>query len=488
MSNNRTGRGRRWLIIAAVVAVALMAFAWLRSGDDGSQGEWRTATAERGQVLVTIAATGTLRATSTVEIGSQISGQVLAVEADFNDEVERGQVIARLDPAPLQTRLTQARADLASARAGLTEAQAALVNARADHDRKRDLAERQLVARSELDLAVAARDQALARVGSARAVVEQRQAAVGAVELDLDFTLIRSPVDGVVLRREVEPGQTVAASLQTPLLFEIAEDLTRMQIELTVDESDVGQIRNGQPVAFTVDAFPDRRFRGQVRQVRLSATELNNVITYPVVVTVDNGDLSLLPGMTANAEIEVSRRDGALRVPNAALRFRPAGAADEGGPRFGLRPGELEALVETLEPDAAQRAVFEREAAAVRERTAQARRQFQQGGGGGGGPPPGAAGGGAMPSPEAIARMVEGRLREAYAEFRASLDEERRDRFDRGLSELLSARPGTIHRLAGGRPEPVAVRLGISDAGFTEVVSGGLAEGDRVITGQERPR
>lgn len=332
---------RPWLLpfaVAIVMAVALGSW-WLTRSEP--QGAYRTALVDRGTVQVAIAATGTLRAISTVEIGSQISGQVISVEVDFNDPVTRGQAIAHLDPAPIRTRVTQAQADLASARASLSEAQATLVNAQADYDRKRDLSGRQLIARAEFDLAVAARDQARARVGSARAVVDQRQAAVGAVELDLDYTVIRSPVDGVVLLRDVEPGQTVAASLQTPLLFEIAEDLSQMQIELTVDESDVGQILRGQAVEFTVDAFPGRRFAGEVRQVRLAATELNNVITYPVVVTVDNDDLRLLPGMTANAEIIVDRRDDVLRVPNAALRFRPADApeAQPAGRRGGGAPG-----------------------------------------------------------------------------------------------------------------------------------------------------
>lgn len=354
-------RKTRWLPPFLVLVVMVVAIgAWLATRGQ-PEGGYRTAEVDRGPVQVAIAATGTLRATSTVEIGSQISGQVISVEVDFNDPVTRGQAIAHLDPAPIRTRVTQAQADLASARASLSEAQATLVNAQADYDRKRDLAGRQLIARAEFDLAVAARDQARARVGSARAVVEQRQAAVGAVELDLDYTVIRSPVDGVVLLRDVEPGQTVAASLQTPLLFEIAEDLSQMQIELTVDESDVGQIRRGQAVEFSVDAFPRRRFQGEVRQVRLAATELNNVITYPVVVGVDNTDLSLLPGMTANAEIIVDRREDALRVPNAALRFRPADAVQDaaggrrGGPPVGASraaaggPGGRPASVHVLE-------------------------------------------------------------------------------------------------------------------------------------------
>lgn len=498
MSSSPKSPKTRWLLPAVIAVLVAAAAAWWLSARSEPEGAYRTATVDRGTVQVTIAATGTLRAISTVEIGSQISGQVISVEVDFNDPVTRGQAIAHLDPAPIRTRVTQAQADLASARASLLEAQATLVNAEADHQRKGDLAGRQLIARAEFDLAVAARDQARARVGSARAVVEQRQAAVGAVELDLDYTVIRSPVDGVVLLRDVEPGQTVAASLQTPLLFEIAEDLSQMQIELTVDESDVGQIRRGQPVEFTVDAFPGRRFRGDVRQVRLAATELNNVVTYPVVVTVDNDDFSLLPGMTANAEIVVSRRDDVLRVPNAALRFRPADApAEQAGGRRGVDPGELQDLVDALGLDAEQRAFFEREATAMRERAGQERRQVPpQGGAQGGanaGPgagtsgPGGPAGGGrGNTSPEAMQRMMLERTQAAFEGFRGSLADDQRGRFDDSLAQLLSARAVTVYTLEQGRPRAVPVRAGISDVSHTEIVAGGIGEGAQVVTGQER--
>lgn len=316
-------RSSRLPLVIAAVALALLAAWWFTGRDGETAGAYRTAPVERGDVRVVISATGTLRATTTVDVGSQVSGQVLEVLVDFNDEVSRGQAIARLDPAPFQTRLEQAEADLASARASVNEARAAVTNAEADYVRKRDLVERQLIARSEADLALAIRDQARARVVSAEASVRQRQAAVGNARLDVDYTVIRSPVDGVVLLRDIEPGQTVAASFQTPVLFQIAQDLAQMQIDLSVDEADVGQIREGLPVSFTVDTFPDRQFSGEVRQVRLAATATSSVVTYPVVVQVQNADLSLLPGMTASAEIVVDGREGVLKVPNAALRYTP---------------------------------------------------------------------------------------------------------------------------------------------------------------------
>ena len=298
------GRSRAALILAALATIALAGCG--AQGDE--RGEYRTSKIDRGSVQVSISATGTLRALSTVDVGTQVSGQVDSVEVDFNDRVSKGQVIARIDPANFQTRLTQTEADLVSARASLVEAQAALKLAEADLKRKRDVAARKLISASELDIAIATRDQAAARVGSAQAAVKQRAAGVADAELDVEYALIRSPVDGVILLRSVEPGQTVAASFQTPVLFRIAEDLTRMQIDLSIDESDVGQIREGLPVNFTVDAYPERQFKGQVHQVRLSATNVANVVTYPVVVEVSNPDLALLPGMTANAEIEIARR------------------------------------------------------------------------------------------------------------------------------------------------------------------------------------
>ena len=318
---------RLWVIIAAVALAALAWWAWTARAPEAGGG-FRTGTVDRGEVRVVISATGTLRATTTVDVGSQVSGQMQDVLVDFNDRVEKDQPIARLDAAPFESRVKQTEADLASARASVNEAQATLKNAEADYVRKADLAARQLIARNELDLALAARDQARARVVSAQAGVQQRQAAVDNARLDVEYTIIRSPVDGVILLRAVEPGQTVAASFQTPVLFQIAEDLGRMQIDLSIDEADVGQIKEGLPVSFTVDAFPDRQFQGEVKQVRLSATSTANVISYPVVVQVDNADQSLLPGMTASAEIVVSRREGVLRVPNAALRYTPPDAGD----------------------------------------------------------------------------------------------------------------------------------------------------------------
>nr|WP_254696154.1 efflux RND transporter periplasmic adaptor subunit [Lysobacter enzymogenes] len=350
----------------AAIAVAVLVLAgagWhfysQRSAEEAA-GAYRTAKIERGDIRVTISATGALSAISTVDVGSQISGQVIDVLADYNDHVTKGQVIARIDPSTYEAQINQGNAQVANARASLATAQATLRNAELDYQRKSSLVKDQLIARSDADLARAALEQARAQLNGAQAQIEQQLASTQTSRLNLQRTVIRAPVDGVVLTRSIEPGQTVAASLQAPVLFQIAEDLSKMEIVLAIDEADIGQVKPGQAVNFTVDSFPDRKFRGAVQQVRLSATNTSNVITYPVVVAVDNADGVLLPGMTANAEIEVSHRDDVLRVGNAALRYKPDddAAAAAGAPRrrrrTARRPGRRPA---------------------ARGRTAQARRQ-----------------------------------------------------------------------------------------------------------------
>jgi len=464
-------------IVALVIVLLGLGIGWhYYSGEAKTAVSYRSTPLERGDVVVTVSATGSLTALSTVDIGTQVSGLVLEVNADFNDQVRQDQVIARIDPANFNARLTQAQADLASARAGLQEAQANLKNAEADFVRKTELVGRQLVSRSELDLSLAARDQARARVSSARAGIQQRQAAVANAELDLTYTEIRSPVDGVVLLRQVEPGQTVAASFQTPVLFQIAEDLQQMQIELSVDESDVGRIRQDQPVSFGVDAFPGRKYSGKVRQVRLAATNTQNVITYPVVIDVSNADLSLLPGMTASASIEVAKKQDVWRVPNAALRFKPAGVE---APRAGRRSMNFDQLVDSLAPSTQQRAAYDADAQAIAERRAQRRAGGGRPGGGQGGRPPG---GGSRPSPEQIVK----RMQSSYDGFRQTLTPQQRASFDRGVMEQLSARWATLWLQEQGQPRGLAVRVGISDATHAEVMADELDTGLVVITGRQR--
>jgi len=494
-NHSRPPSRKRALGVASVLLALLAGGWWWSQRDAGTAAEgYRTATVERGQVRVAISATGTLAAISTVDVGSQISGLVTDVLVDFNDRVEAGQVIARIDPATYEAQIIQGNAAINSARAGLETARAILRNADADYARKAALAESKLVARSDLDVARAARDQARAQVDAALAQVTQQQASTQGTRLNLQRTVIRSPVDGVVLTRSVEPGQTVAASLQAPVLFQIAEDLSQMEIVLAIDEADIGQVKAGQDVGFTVDAFPERRFEGRVQQVRLSATNTSNVITYPVVVTVENRDQALLPGMTVNAEIEVSRRDDVLKVPNAALRFKPAEAAAGAAPgqpqRSGIA-GELPRIAQALELDATQQSAFDAALAKLRERSAARTVQAPAGEGGsvlfgrgpGGGRDGASRGDGGMDG--AMRQRMRERFDQQFAGFAATLDPTRRKRWDSELAALLNARRATLYKLVDGQLQPAMVRVGASDGSSTEV-SGGVRAGDLVATGIER--
>jgi HlyD family secretion protein len=491
-------------ILLGVAVVAILgagAWYWTSRKADGAESAYRTATVERGDIRVAISATGTLSAISTVTVGSQISGQVTDVLVDYNSEVKKGEVLARIDPSTYEAQIEQGNAQIANAQASLKQAQATLANAELDYTRKADLGTQKLVAQSDVDLARAARDQARAQVNAAQASIRQQTASTQTTRVNLDRTVIRSPVDGVVLTRTIEPGQTVAASLQAPELFTIAEDLSKMKIELAVDEADIGQVKVGQSVSFTVDAFADRQFRGEVQQVRLSATTTSNVVTYPVVVSVDNSDGTLLPGLTVNAEIEVSKRDDILKISNAALRYKPTGEdasataaaqAPQGGQNRGAGGSgvsdDLVRVAGSLQLKPEQQAAFDAALAALRERQAARMAQAQQRGGvsmfggPGGGPRSGGnAGGGAMQA-QIRQRMAE-RMQQDFAPFRATLDDPQKQRWDGELRTLLGAKRAPIYKLANGKPEMVQVRVGASDGTSTEV-SGAVKEGDVVVVGE----
>ncbi|UHQ20905.1 efflux RND transporter periplasmic adaptor subunit [Lysobacter sp. KIS68-7] len=485
-------------IVLALVVLGAAGWWWSARKAAAAEGGFRTAAVERGDIRVAISATGTLAAISTVDVGSQISGQVTDVLVDFNDQVHKGQVIARIDPSTYQAQIAQGDAQIATARANLATAQATLKNAEADYDRKVPLAGQQLIAKGDLDLARAARDQARAQVNAAQAQITQQQASTQTTQLNLQRTVIRSPVDGVVLTRTIEPGQTVAASLQAPVLFQIAEDLSKMEILLQIDEADIGQVKAGQGVNFTVDAFPERSFRGNVQQVRLSATNTNNVITYPVVVTVDNKDGVLLPGMTVNAEIEVSRRDDVLKIPNAALRFKPAddnSGAGAGGPQRGGMSGELPKLAQTLALNTTQQAAFDDALAQMKQRMAarQAPQGAQQSGGSAlfGRPPGGGQGGGNANAgggnaSGAMRQKMQERFNQQFAAFRATLDDTQKNKWDAGITALVSARRAPIYKLVDGKPQPAMVRIGVTDGTNTEVMGSDVKAGDAIIVGAER--
>ncbi|HTR58343.1 MAG TPA: efflux RND transporter periplasmic adaptor subunit [Casimicrobiaceae bacterium] len=309
----RHRRALSWAAIASV-AIAIGITAWELTPSRGAAGKYRTVAATRGDVTQTVSANGTLNPVVLVNVGTQVSGTVKKLHVDFNDRVKAGQVLLELDPALLEAQVRQDEANLASAKASLNLAVA-------NEARSKTLWEQDSIAKQALDTAVQARE-------SGEAQVKQSEAQLAKDRTNLDYSVIRSPVSGVVVNRAVDLGQTVAASFQTPTLFQIAQDLSKMQIDSSFAEADVGNIKIGQPVQFTVDAFPERTFRAIVKQVRLNPTTVQNVVTYDVVVAVDNPDQILMPGMTAYVNVQVVQHKDVLTVPNAALRYRPPDTAE----------------------------------------------------------------------------------------------------------------------------------------------------------------
>ena len=290
----------------------------------GGKAKFVTEKVSRGDIVTAVTATGTLNAVTSVNVGTQVSGRITTLFADFNSPVTKGQVIALIDPAIFQAQVAQARANLSNAKANLEKAAATEVDAKRTWDRYVNLFGRNLVAKSQMDTSETAYLTAHASTVAAKSLVDQSAAALSVAETNLFYTKIVSPVDGVVISRNVDIGQTVAASFQTPTLFVIAADLTKMQIDTTVDEADISVVKAGQEAEFTIDAYPEETFRGVVAQVRNAAVTVQNVVTYDVVVTVDNRDLKLKPGMTADVSIITSVVKDVLRIPDAALRFKPA--------------------------------------------------------------------------------------------------------------------------------------------------------------------
>jgi HlyD family secretion protein len=309
------------LIVAALSTVTLAAFGARRGGSDAA--EVTSAAVTRGSIVSIIAASGTLEAVTAVQVGSQVSGVVDSLGADFNSLVRKGQVLARLDQSIYRSAIEQAQANVTKATAELERARVTAADAEAKRSRTAELVDRQLLPRNDLDNATLTRDTAVSQIRSAEASLSQVRAALKQAEVNLAKTVITSPIDGIVISRNVDVGQTVAASLSAPTLFVIAADLTRMQLNASVDESDMGRVRSGQPVSFTVDAYPGETFKGTVRQVRLNPTMTNNVVTYAAIIDAPNPRMKLLPGMTATLDVEVDRRDNVLRAPAAATRFKP---------------------------------------------------------------------------------------------------------------------------------------------------------------------
>ena len=353
---------RNKIIVGLVAIAAIAGISMYALAPKQESIEYRLGPAQMGDIESLVVSTGTLEALNTVIVGSQLSGQIDELRADFNDVVEEGQIIARIDPRTFEARKKQNAADvevaganIVSRRAELTRATATLRQAQRELARRHSLKERGHVSESELDADITAVETAAAlvqvakaSVTNAEAVLAQREAALAQSELDLERTFIRSPVDGTVINRTIELGQTVAASFSAPELFAIGQDLHQMKVEASIDEADIGRVSEGMQCRFTVDAYPERRFTGRIRQIRKAPNVLQNVVTYKVIITANNADLALLPGMTANVEIVLGRKDEVLRIPNGALRFAPRNAGDApcsvracfrpAGPRRRLRP------------------------------------------------------------------------------------------------------------------------------------------------------
>jgi len=344
------------LVLGGLIVLVIMALFLFRGKGDAAGGQYdiETAKVSKGDVARIVSASGAVRALTTVEVGSQLSGQVVELYADFNSKVKAGQLVARIDPQTFATRVQQAKADLLSAKAnvavqeaGIARAVATLSQAQKDFRRQEQLLKEDAISQALFDateraLAVAQADLALAKAQhqSALASMTQREAALETANVDFERTYIRSPIDGVVIERAIDVGQTVAASFSAPVLFRIAQDLGDIRIDAAVVEADIGGITEGDKVVFTVDAYPDDQFSGEVEQVRLAATELQNVVTYTVVIAAQNPQMKLLPGMTANVEITADKREDVLRIASGALRFSPpkdgpsvaqAGASGRGG-------------------------------------------------------------------------------------------------------------------------------------------------------------
>jgi HlyD family secretion protein len=321
----RSRRLPRALAWAAVVVVILGVVAVVYSRRAGAVPvvHYETAAADRGTIAAKVTATGNLSALLTVQVGSQVSGRVQELFADYNSAVKKGETIAKLDPVLFQAAVEQARAGLLSAEGNLKKDQAQELNTKLIYDRTKTLVTAQIVAQSDLDLASANYDAAKAQVEADQSNLESLRAVLHQAQVNLDYTTIVSPIDGTVISRNVDVGQTVAASFQAPTLFVVAQDLRRMQVDTNVGEADVGRLTEGMKATFTVDAFPTRQFIGKLRQIRNASQTLQNVVTYDAVIDVDNPDLLLRPGMTANVVFVAAQKDNVVRLRNAALRFQP---------------------------------------------------------------------------------------------------------------------------------------------------------------------
>ncbi len=327
-----------WIIGILAVGMAIGGYVFF-GGERKIPIRYKTAPVERGSIVSVVNATGTINPVILVQVGSQVTGMVESLHADFNSVVKQDQVVARIDPFPYRARRDQAAANLTNAKAEVLKARADLSQRKRELDRLQSLIKQQFVSQNEVDVALTAYEGAQAQLAVAEAAVKQAEAVLEAAELDLTYTVIKSPIDGIVISRLVEVGQRINASMSIPILFTIAEDLTKMQVNANVSEADIAGLAKGKDATFTVDAYPGERFQGRIQQVRNAPISVQNVVTYDVVVGVENKDLRLKPGMTANVSIIVARRDDVLKVPNSALRFQPPKTSEGEAVPAAARPG-----------------------------------------------------------------------------------------------------------------------------------------------------
>jgi len=537
-------------IVVVVLLLGAGIWGYLYAQGRNSSPKYRLTQVERGPLTAAVSATGNLNAVITVQVGSQVSGQIKELLVDFNSVVKKGQIIARIDPQIFAAQVNQAKADVETAKAAVLNQAATVEKAKADvenaraalaqgkaqtakadaaqadskriFDRNAELFKRQLIAQADRDTAQANYEQAVAQsdstraseralaaqidsnlaqlrvqeaaLKSARAQVDQKTAALAQAQANLDYTTVRAPVDGVVVSRAVDVGQTVAASLQAPTLFTIAQDLTKMQVETSVDEADIGRVKLEDRASFTVDAFPGQPFVGVVTQIRKAALIVQNVVTYTVVISVDNPGGRLLPGMTANVKLVYAEKPSVLKVPNAALRFRPAGAdaspagpargqggASSSGPAArgdgagaGRSPGEMrERLVTGLGLSAEQQKKLDPILAETRQQMSALRDLSESE---------------RQPRAAKVREATRAKIREILTPEQRAKYEELAGRDGRGAGDAAAfgggGNPGRVWILdADGKPKAVALTLGISDGAATEVLRGDLKEGQEIITG-----
>jgi HlyD family secretion protein len=413
-----------WLIALLVIGAGVFVYWKFFYSNKAPPVEYKTVTVDKRKIIGKITASGTLQATVTVQVGTQVSGRVAKLNADFNSAVKKGELVAKIDPQLFQAAVAQAHANYVSARAGVVKADAQAKDAEMQYNRTKALFDQTLASAADLQTAQTNLLVARASVDVAKASVEQAAASLNQAQVNLNYTNIYSPIDGVVISRNVDVGQTVAASLSAPVLFTIAEDLRKMQVNTNIAEGDVGRLQADMPVYFTVDAFPGQRFRGKISQIRNAAQTLQNVVTYDAVIDFDNADLKLRPGMTANVTVTYAQKDDVIAVPNSALRFRPPpeviGSASAAGGGSAAASGSAAAGSASAAPNPSASAGGGR-----------------RGGGGGGRP---------------------------------------------GKQDATADTTRPVWVLRNGQASSVTIKLGLSDGTYTEVIEGDIKEGDTVIT------